>query len=51
MKVKLEDETIGLPKTEEIVDGGQNINYFILAENAFVLKPCIYETRLKIVSY
>ena len=38
LRYKIEDGTIGFPENESLVDDGPKVHYFILGDNAFLLK-------------
>ena len=39
LRDKIEDGSIGFPDPAPIVQGGRDVHYFILADDAFALKP------------
>ena len=45
LKHKIEENSIGFPETESMVDDGPKVNLFILGDDAFPLKlwACIHE--------
>ena len=47
LRYKIEDGTIGFPKSESLDDDGPNVSYFILEYNAFPLKLLAYGALLK----